>query len=272
MTDAATVTDLASLEAWFTSYCRSFRVPDAEVQRNYDLKEVHTRNVCEAARLIAQGGGERRLMLAQVTALCHDLGRFPQYQEFRTFLDSQSVNHAHLSATILKRSSLLDFLPKAERDSVYFAVRMHNVYEIPRGLPPDIDDLLRLVRDADKVDIWRVFTEYFFAPESERASAAGLGFPDLPACSPEVLTAVEAGQMVRLTMLKSLHDFKLLQLSWVYDINFESTLRLIKERGILERLAATLPADPAVHAVLDRVRGYLELRLARTATGATCNG
>ena len=262
MTEAASVTGLASLEEWFTGYCGSFRGTDAEAQRNYDLKEVHTRNVCEAARLIAQGGGERRQMLAQVTALCHDLGRFPQYQEFRTFMDSQSVNHAHLSAQILKQSSLLDFLPKAERESVQFAVRLHNVFLLPAGLAPETEDLLRLVRDADKLDIWRVFIEYFFAPESERASAAGLGFPDLPECSPEVLAAVGAGEMVRLTMLKSLHDFKLLQLSWVYDINFQSTLRLIKERGVLEQLAATLPEDAAVLAIVERVQDYLESRLA----------
>ena len=268
MIDAAKVSDLASLTAWFASYCGSFRSTDAEVQRNYDLKELHTRNVCEAARLIAQEGGERRLMLAQVAALCHDIGRFPQYQEYRTFLDSESINHASLSARILKQNSLLDFLPKGERDSVYFAVRLHNVFQVPRGLPPETDDLLRLVRDADKLDIWRIFADYFFQPESERASGAGLGFPDLPACSPEVLAAVEAGEMVQLTMLKSLNDIKLLQLSWVYDINFGSTLRLIKERGVLERLAATLPRDAAVLATLDLVRGYLDLRL--TGAAASC--
>jgi hypothetical protein len=268
MIDAAPVTDLASLDAWFGAYCTSFRSADAEVQRNFDLKEVHTRNVCEAARLIAQGGGERRQMLAQVAALCHDLGRFPQYQEFRTFLDRESVNHAVLSSQILKQSSLLDFLPKPERDSVYFAVRLHNVFEVPQGLPPETEDLLHLVRDADKLDIWRVFIEYFFAPEGERASAVGLGFPDLPNCSPDVLAAVAAGQMVQLTMLKSLHDFKLLQLSWVYDINFLSTLRLVQERRVLDQLAETLPRDTAVLAVLERVRGYLENRLAAAGGGS----
>jgi len=207
-----------------------------------------------------------------VAALCHDLGRFPQYQEFRTFMDSESVNHATLSAQIVKQNSLLDFLPKPERDSVYFAVRLHNVFQIPEGLPPGTEDLLRLVRDADKLDIWRVFIDYFFAPESERASAAGLGFPDLPGCSPEVLAAVEAQQMVRLTMLKSLHDFKLLQLSWVYDINFRSTLRLVQERGVLDLLAATLPKDEAVLAIVDRVRDYLELRLLDAGTAGEPSG
>lgn len=261
MTDAASVPDLAALHEWFDSYCGSFRSADPELQRNYDLKEVHTRNVCQAARLIAQDGGPRRRMLAEVAALCHDLGRFPQFREYRTFKDGESLNHAHLSARILKESVLLGFLPESERNSVLMAVRLHNVYEVPSGLAPETEDLLRLVRDADKVDIWRVFSEYFHAPEGERASGAGLGFPDLPACSPEVLAEVAAGKMVQLSSLKSLHDFKLLQLSWVYDINFPSTLRLIKETGVLERLAATLPGEQPVLEVLACVRDHLERRL-----------
>jgi hypothetical protein len=261
MTDAATGSPLAHLYDWFTSYCDSFRSPDQELQRNFDLKERHTLNVCQAARLIAEGGSSRRLLLAEVAALCHDLGRFPQFREFRTFKDSESLNHAHLSAQILKQNDVLNFLDAAEQKSVLVAVRLHNVFLVPAGLPPETEDLLRLLRDADKLDIWRVFVEYFSAPEAERASAAGLGFPDAPGCSPEVLAALGREEMVQLSSLKSLNDFKLLQLSWVYDINFRSTLRLIEERGVLERLAAILPQDEAVLGVFARVRSHMERRL-----------
>jgi hypothetical protein len=230
MTDLATIPELAPLHSWFASYCASFRSPDPEVQRNYDLKELHTRKVCEAASLITAAGKPRRRMLAEVAALCHDLGRFPQYRDFGTFKDADSVNHARLSAEILQENDLLGFLSAPERESVTLAVRLHNVFAVPSGLSPEASDLLKVVRDADKLDIWRVFVEYFNAPEAERASAVGLGFPDLPYCSPEVLRTVRAGNMVQLTTLRSLNDFKLLQLSWLYDINFLSTLRLIKER------------------------------------------
>jgi hypothetical protein len=261
MTDAASLPDLAPLHAWFASYCDTFRSTDLDLQRNFDLKELHTRNVCDAALLIAQQGSRRRLMLAEVAGLCHDLGRFPQFRDFRTFKDSESLNHAHLSAQILEQNALLDFLSKPERDSVIFAVRLHNAFQVPAGLAPETEDLLRILRDADKLDIWRVFIEYFHAPEDERATGAGLGFPDHPACSADVLAAVGAGSMVQLSNLKSLNDFKLMQLSWVYDINFQSTLRLIKERGVLEQLADTLPREEAVLEVLARVQHYLEQRL-----------
>jgi hypothetical protein len=255
------VPDLAPLRDWFASYCSSFRVEDPEVQRNFDLKEFHTRKVCEAARLIAWGGSAKRLMLAETAALCHDVGRFPQFRDYGTFKDSDSVNHARLSAEVVKREGVLNFLPDSERDSVITAVRLHNVFELPTGLSEEACDLLKVVRDADKVDIWRVFIEYFDCPEEERASGAGLGFPDLSGCSEEVLATVRAGKMVQLSMLKSLNDFKLLQLSWLYDINFPNTFRLIKDRRLLERLAATLPREGAVVDVLAQVQNYLKQRV-----------
>src|SRR5574340_969916 len=39
---------------------------------------------------------------------------------------------------------------------------------------------LQLIRDADKLDIWRIFVEYYEGPEDKKASAVGLGLPDLP--------------------------------------------------------------------------------------------
>ncbi|GFO64918.1 HD domain-containing protein [Geomonas paludis] len=261
MSDGVSLPDLTPLRDWFSSYCNSFRTADLEVQRNFDLKQEHTRNVCRDALLIAQGMGPRFEMLAEVAALCHDLGRFPQFRDYHTFKDSDSLNHAHLSAQVMKQHHLLDFLTDQERGCIEVAVRMHNAFQVPEGLPALTADLLRLLRDADKLDIWRVFTEYFNAPEAERASGAGLGFPDLPGCSAEPLAAVSAGNMVQLSTLKSLNDFKLLQVSWIYDINFAATFRLIRQRSVLEQFRAMLPRDREVLDVLAQVGRYLDEKL-----------
>lgn len=262
MTDAVCALDLAPLHDWFDSYCGSFQSADVDVQRHYAMKDVHTRNVCQAARQIAQGGSSRRLVLAEVAALFHDLGRFPQFRDFRTFNDSKSLNHAHLSAQILKESGLLAFLSDTEANRVLAAVRLHNVYQVPLGLAPETEDLLRLLRDADKLDIWRVVIEQYEAPVDQRASGTALGLPDLPLCSPQVLEALAAGKLVQLSTVQSVNDFKLLQLSWVYDINFRNTCVLIRERRLLERLAATLPGEEVVLDVVSGLLSYLERRLA----------
>lgn len=254
--------DLAPFLAWFDGYCRTFSSADPEDQRNLDLKEIHTHKVLEGIQLIAAGTGERRQFLAGVAALCHDLGRFPQYQRYRTFKDADSVNHAHLSVQVVSEQGLLKGLDEEEADDILTAVRWHNAFSIPEGLSPGGCDLLRLLRDADKLDIWRVFIDYYRAPEGEKASAAGLGLPDLPQVSPEAAASFAAGEIVRLNTLKSINDFKLLQLSWLYDINFAGTLALVRQRGIIEALVETLPREETIGVALERLNRHLEERLA----------
>ncbi len=250
--------DLTFLREWFDGFCTAFRSDEGDAQRNIALKVEHTRRVCANMRRIVREeslGGER-VWLAEACALCHDLGRFPQYHRYRTFKDSISVNHAVLAADILLRSRALDKLPRHEQTIVIDAVRHHNAFAVPSSLDAESSLFLRLVRDADKLDIWRVFLEFYLLPEEERASAVSLGFPDLPAYSPEAVAALRRGEMVRLAQVKSLNDFKLLQLSWVYDLNFPSSFEMLLERGYIDGLAAVLPADSEVQSALQAVREF----------------
>ena len=52
-----------------------------------------------------------------------------------------------------------------------------------------------------------------------------------------------AGRVIRLEDIRVLNDFKLLQISWVYDLNFRSSYRLLQQRGHIQALAATIPLD-----------------------------
>jgi hypothetical protein len=88
----------------------------------------------------------------------------------------------------------------------------------------------------------------FTSCREERASAVGLGIPDLPEVTPACLDALADGRIVRLDQARVLNDFKLLQISWVYDLNFATTRRLLLEREYLPKLAATLPDTPPVTA------------------------
>jgi hypothetical protein len=60
--------------------------------------------------------------------------------------------------------------------------------------------------------------------------------------------------------LKSLNDFMILQLSWVFDLNFPAAFRLALERDVVGRLAARLPQDAGVGGAVHVLRGYMEQR------------
>ncbi len=253
---------VVSLKHWFGGYSRSFYTTDISDQRNIALKEEHTYRVCENILRLAEGVAleDNDTNLAEVIALFHDVGRFSQYRQYKTFKDADSVNHAALGAKVLAEERVLDDLEEGDRKVIIRAIGLHNVFSIPEGLDEETYLYLKLIRDADKLDIWRVFIEYYTLPDEERASAVSLGFPDRPECSPEVLDSLRKGEMVNLTKLKTLNDFKLLQLSWVYDLNFPTSFRLVAERDYINRIADTLPKSDDIKGAVNLIREFADQR------------
>lgn len=259
---------VAVFRDWFSRYSGAFLAAAApEGRQDIHLKIDHTFNVCRDISHISRelGMQEGAVCLAEAVGLFHDVGRFPQYARYGTFRDSISVNHGLLGATVLAEEGILDALPDHERDSILQAVKFHNAYSIPRLKDDSQTHFIRLIRDADKMDIWRVFVEFYDLPEEERSPAVTLGLPDLQGYSEEVLECIFDGRIAALSMLRSVNDFRLMKLSWIYDINFGPTFELLRERRYIERLGATLPQTPAIVRASGVLCEYIDRRIAAAA-------
>jgi putative nucleotidyltransferase with HDIG domain len=255
--------DLLALKNWFTGYCDSFSAPIREDQQNIMVKRLHTQAVCENAMQIGRDlnlKGED-LLLAESIALLHDVGRFPQYDRYKTFNDSISVNHAALGAQVLLEQGVLRALTEQERNLIVHAVTLHNVYSVPASLDDRLLLFVKLTRDADKLDIWRIFVEYFIQDGSERATAVVLGLPDTPAYSTGILACLARGELANKLDLRTLNDFKLLQLTWLYDLNFAASLRMVREREYIDKIAGMLPDVHEIKEAVDFGRAYLNRML-----------
>ena len=202
--------DLERLKGWFSGYCRSFLHGQPENNRNFALKEKHTSLVCANMNILADSlmlhNNERQT--AQAIALFHDVGRFEQYRRYSTFRDDMSVNHASLGVRVLAEERVLENIAEVERQTIFRAVTLHNVFRIPAAIDNRGLLFIRMIRDADKLDIWRLFAEYYGLPEAERASAAGLGFPDLPEYSRDLLQRLQHREMLQLSTLEDLERFQ----------------------------------------------------------------
>jgi hypothetical protein len=118
-----------------------------------------------------------------------------------------------------------------------------------------------LIRDADKLDIWRVFLEYYEAPDEKRASAVSLSLPDLSEYTREILEVIYKKRIVSLSKIKTLNDFKLLQLSWIFDLNFKPSFRLLLKRNYLNRIIAHLPQTEEISDVSSFLNEFINMRL-----------
>lgn len=255
---------LNNISAWFDNFAATFRAESPADQRNYELKIAHTQQVrAYMERLAASLGlGAEERALAAAIAICHDVGRFPQYRHYGTFNDVASANHAALAVQTLKAEGILESLAAEERRVLLQAVALHNVFILPADLDPLYRCFTLLIRDADKLDIWRVLIEYCTAGPGERASAVVWELPETGVCSPQALAEVAAGRMPNRDLLATVDDIKLLQLSWAYDLNFIESFKIMSERGYLETLANLLPDQPGCREAVDVVRAFVQARLA----------
>jgi hypothetical protein len=254
---------LQFFQNWFRHHILTFREPDPLHQRSLDMKEEHTFRVCAASARIGAGLGlsENDRRIAAVTALFHDLGRFPQYQQYRTFRDPDSENHAKLSLWELNRHHVLQTLGVAERQIIRRAIFFHNRLRIPEHLDPPTLLHCRLIRDADKVDILQIMAGHFQMEESRRNPVITLGLGTDTLVRDEVFRLLFEGRAMSYAKLKTTNEFKVLQMSWVFDINFQPTFAILKERNDIGKIATTLPDSPLLRKALDFVNSYIENRL-----------
>lgn len=248
---------LDSIHQWFDGYVHAFYDTDSEGLKNIKLKVEHTKKVCEIMDLLTAGENlpEDDRRIAAAVALLHDVGRFPQYRRWRTFRDSDSDNHARMAIDVIREHKLLDGLVENERLLIQEAVRFHNLLELPDWVSTQDRMFMSLIRDADKLDIWRVFVELYAKPSDEQASAACLGLPDLPEYTDACVKDLLEKRVVRLENCRVLNDFKLIQISWALDLNFTTSYRLLLKRNYLQRVSETLltrrqDVDRAVQEIL----------------------
>ena len=239
---------------------------DEYVNANLKLKEDHTHAVCDETVYLTDrlGVEEDDRLIAQTIALLHDVGRFEQFAKYGTYNDLRSENHCTLALDVLREHGVLDELDEGTRTIIETAIRFHGAKKLPVDLDKDSDFFAKLIRDADKIDVYRVVIEaykkYVSNPEQFNLEVE---FPDEPGYSAHIVEAILKGRLIDYNELRTLNDMKLLQLGWVFDVNFTEALARIRQRQFLEQIVAFLPRTDDIARAAGCVFGYVETRLSR---------
>ncbi len=255
---------LPGLRSWFDNYIGKYSSDDPAIQENNDLKKEHTIRVCEAILDIGVSLdlSHEDLSMAETCALLHDIGRFEQYSKYRTFSDSRSEDHAALGVRVIEENGILECLDQGNAEVILNAVSCHNKFSLPDKVDKRCLFFLKLLRDADKVDIWRVVTDYYRSAADKRNQAIELDLPDTNDISEPVYKSLMKGDLVRMADLRILNDFKLLQIGWIYDLNFHRTFQIVQERKYLEKIRGALPENSdRVSKVYERAVAYLNMNI-----------
>ncbi len=202
---------------------------------------------------VAGGLAGTDICLARACGVLHDTGRFPQYDRYRTFRDSASVNHGALGARVIREGGALEGIAsEADSNTILLAVRYHNAFRLPRLSDEASMHYIKLIRDADKLDVWRVLADHYERPEAERSGPVGQGLSESPGCNKEAVASLASGRPVPLSAARNFNDMRLLYISWAYDMNFSEACAQALSRGDLMRIALGLPDEPGISDAVGR--------------------
>lgn len=255
---------LEKFRVWFDGYVAEFYSDDEYMNASIRLKDQHSRRVCDEMRSLTNHLNltDNQKRIAEVIALLHDIGRFRQFQKYRTYNDPASVDHGQLALQVLNETNILDGIDNQEKFWIEKAIELHGWKLLPNDLDDQTSLYCRLIRDADKIDVFHVviglYEQYKNDPESFKYE---LELPNKPYCSSEIVQDVLSGRQIDYRRLKTWNDMKLLHISWVYDINFAASLRIIKKRKFLETVFDFLPQNSDIEKLRKTIFEYVDNKI-----------
>lgn len=188
-----------------------------------DLKIKHTFRVMRLCEEIASSLNlsEEEIHVAKIIGLLHDIGRFEQWKKYETFSDKDSIDHADLGVKILKKNNYLRCFIEDDKydDIIIKSVKYHNKYKLPKNLTKKELLFVRLIRDADKIDILRLYTIKGIDLELDKNS-----FSD------EVYNLLLNKKEISRKSLTNKTDRLSISLGFIFDINYLYSFKYLKDK------------------------------------------
>lgn len=236
----------------FAAYTDRYNAEDAKIK----LKIDHTYRVAAIGEDIAASLGlaPSDIDLAWLAGMLHDIGRFEQLRRFGTFVDADSIDHAQFAVELLFQEGLLkeycdvagigsDKLTDSkdqgeltglckETDILRIAIGNHSAYQIEDGLDERTVMFCNILRDADKVDIFRVICE------SDLEDVYGFTAQQLlqSGITPEVEQAFMEYHAVLRSLKKQPADYVVAMGALAFELVYPRSREIAREQGYLEKL------------------------------------
>ena len=253
---------ISHIASWFQEHINSYFPENLQSGTEIRFRIEHIRHVAEFCKKLAEvlRWPEKDILTAEIIGMLHDVGRFSQYAEFGTFIDADSVNHGERGYSVVRKSAVLSTLSSRRRSIVLDSIRYHNNKKFHITCRPESIPFIKLVRDADKLDKLRV-ARLTIQCRKDKIAAPSLNVLTDGPVTTAVLDQIHAHKMVSRKNIRSEIDFRLMQLSLVFDINYSPVYKLIADSTALEMISSILPKDRNIRTAAKTALDYLSARV-----------
>jgi len=242
-------------EDWFEQYIEDHVPVEMKDNGMIRLKIDHSKRVSRMCGGLAEDlrWSNADIDAARVMGILHDIGRFTQYSRFKTFSDDRSENHGETGYELLMSSQLLNGFNERRRNGILAGIRYHNRREIPALIIDGALPFLKLMRDADKLDIYSIFDKAIRDNSFASRLQSAINIKINGSVNPLAIAAVMRDETVLNEHIKTGMDFLLMLLSWIFDLNYQPSRQRLFDSGTIDLVISRLPKGPAVNDAVEHV-------------------
>ena len=216
--------------SFFEEFCKFFKIKkEFDMKMTYSHKYYHTYRVLKWMKNIIKklNLSDNEKELAKTVAIFHDLGRFTQLTRYSKYNDIKTrFDHGKESIDILKQNNWFtqNNIKLKEEKAICFAIYNHNKLKIEKTEDHLSLLLAKLIRDADKLAI--IEECYQFDSFGENKSYGNL--------SPCIKRQFIKHHLLNAKDINTKEDEICYYIAYIFDLNFKVSLKLIKEKYLLE--------------------------------------
>ena len=222
--------DIEKAKQEFKEYVKNYDPEDKQVK----LKIEHIERVSQLAKNMAKELklSEEDIALAEIIGLLHDIGRFEQIRIYHTFVDKKSINHGEFGAKVLFEDGLIrKFIKTEEFDEIIkLAIINHNKGRIQEGLTERQMLHAKLIRDADKTDI------FYLLITGEEKILWETDNMNNEIVTNEIYREFIENKHINYKNIETSGDILVAHFAYIYDLYFKPALKIFKKEKYIDRL------------------------------------
>lgn len=241
--------DIDNLKEVFRNHVEKYDMNETAIIRKF----YHSYRVMDLCMLLAKYNNfnEENTEIAMLTGLLHDYSRFEQWTKYKTYSDINSVDHGDLAVErLFDDNQIIDYCTNKEYyDEIRDAVKYHNKYDYPDYLSDHNKLLCKIVRDADKLDIF-----YLLGINDD------LIHEDDCLISDEIRNEFYNYKSIKHEDTKSKSDNIILILAMVFDLNFKYSFEHLKKYNLIDKIYEKIKNKDKFKSYFDFINKYIEKR------------
>jgi len=197
--------------------------------------------------------------MVEIAALFHDIGRL--WILLPENLGINKTDHSLYSIEFLKSCTPFNQLDDSVQHIINQVIINHNKPDLPTKESEPNLFYIKLLRDADKLDIWRETSEYIAQKSGKPNMAIRLNLSEKQVVTSSFCKVIVEGGIPVKSDLITFNDFVIFQMSWIFDLHYKKSFQIVNQKQYIRHLYDSLPKNDNVIEIYRMIRIYIENRI-----------